>query len=116
MTDAREVLAEIQQRAEAHHLAVFGGHTPDDPFFSTANWEDKPHRLVNDLARDSRKLIDALTAVLDLHKPYDYPGLGIDIPGVPERVLCGGGHEDDLGTEYPCSTVNAITTALAVAS
>ena len=95
---ALDRLAEIEQRAEAHHMAAGGVEVDGDPYFSMANWKwtGKPHRLVYDLAGDNRGLVAALRAVLDLHEPF-----GSD-PGI-----CAGCED-----YAPCPTVRAITKAL----
>ncbi len=92
-------LAEIEQRARAHFDAAAGTtqtfDTDGDRWFSVANWGDKPHRLVYDLAGDNRSLVAALRAVLDLHQQSAvYP------------IVC------HCGFPWPCVEYRAITEAL----
>ena len=100
MPDPREALAVIKARADSHHSAASGTDNA-----SARDWADKPHRLVYDLAGDSRRLVAALTAVLDLHYP-------IQDQGGP--VLCAECLDSSptLSSLHPCVTVNRITQAL----
>jgi hypothetical protein len=118
VTDIRELLDGIEKRADNHHMAAGGARmheVPGDPNFSVRNWADKPHRLVYDLAGDTRRLVAALRAVLDLHglevrrdarNEPDDPGDGYY---GTDRICTHCGH---WGDEWPCDTVRAITDAL----
>jgi hypothetical protein len=138
MGDAREVLDEIQQRADT---ATDGPWTTFDTSSTDQDLNDGlPHILMPASMRDRLawneigyvsedypddaefivharadvpKLVAALRAVLDLHKLVEIPDPR-DEPGQPEYYgtdrACG--HCGRWGDDYPCETVQAITEAL----